>query len=133
MAGEIHCVVVTPEDTTFDENAEFVVVPMVDGEAGIGKNHAPMIGRLGCGEVRIRVDGKGRRFFVEGGFVQVDHNEVSVITEQAIPAGDIDVAEVEATLREAQASSPETAEEKAAKARTITHAKAKLKVAAKKD
>lgn len=131
MAGSIHCVVVTPENTALDENAEFVVVPMIDGEAGIGSNHAPMIGRLGCGEVRIKTDGKSLRYFVDGGFVQVDHNEVSVITEQAIAASEINVADVEAALKEAEASRPETAEEKAFREKTIAQSKAKLKVATK--
>ena len=132
MAGSIHCVVVTPETTVLDENAEFVVVPMIDGEAGIGSDHAPLIGRLGCGEVRIKDGGKGRSYFVDGGFVQVDHNEVSVITEQAIAATEINVADVESELKEAESSNPDTAVEKAARQRAITLAKAKLKVASKR-
>lgn len=133
MAGPIHCVVVTPENTVFDENAEFVVVPMIDGEAGIGANHAPLIGRLGCGEVRVKTGGKGERYFVDGGFVQIDHNEVSVITEQAIAASAINTADVESELRAAEASKPENAAEVAARAKAIEQAKAKLKVAAKRD
>ncbi|MDB4412927.1 ATP synthase F1 subunit epsilon [Pirellulaceae bacterium] len=131
MAGKIHCVLVTPEKTTFDAAADFVVVPMIDGEAGIGVDHAPMIGRLGCGEVRIKVDGKGERFFVDGGFVQVDQNEVSVITGNAMLASDISVADVEASLHAAESVKPETTEEKLAKVRTITQSKAMLKVASK--
>ncbi|MEC9091131.1 MAG: ATP synthase F1 subunit epsilon [Planctomycetota bacterium] len=131
MAGAIHCVVVTPEATTVDEKADFVVVPMIDGEAGIGVDHAPMIGRLGCGEVRIKIDGKGRRFFVDGGFVQVDQNEVSVITGQAIAAAEIDVQEAEAALQSANASNPESKEAKLEKQRVRDQAKAKLKVAGK--
>lgn len=132
MSGKIHCVLVTPEKTTFDSSADFVVVPMVDGEAGIGADHAPMIGRLGCGEVRIKTAGKGERFYVDGGFVQVDQNEVSVITGNAMLASDIKVAEVEAALKAAQSSKPDSTEEKMAKDRTITQSKAMLKVAAKK-
>lgn len=132
MSGKIHCVLVTPEKTTFDSSADFVVVPMVDGEAGIGADHAPMIGRLGCGEVRIKIAGKGERFYVDGGFVQVDQNEVSVITGNAMLASDIKVPEVEAALKAAQSSKPDSTEEKLAKDRTITQSKAMLKVASKK-
>lgn len=132
MSGNIHCVVVTPEDTAFDANAEFVVVPMIDGEAGIAANHAPMIGRLGCGEVRIKVDGKHKSFYVDGGFVQVDHNEVSVITEQAIASDSINISEVESALREAEASKPDSPEERIARSRTLAQAKAKLKIASRK-
>lgn len=132
MASSIHCVVVTPEDTTLDEKADFVVVPLIDGEAGIGDNHAPMIGRLGCGEVRVKSGDKSQRFYVDGGFVQVDHNQVSVITGKAVAASQIDAAAVELELNKAQSSQPETDEEKLARARTITQSKAMLKVAAKK-
>lgn len=129
MAGAIHCVIVTPEKTALDQQAEFVVVPMIDGEAGIGVHHAPMIGRLGCGEVRVKIDGQVHRFFVDGGFVQVDHDEVSIITEQAIPAASINVADVEQALKQAQSSKPQTADEKLAREKAIAQAKAKLKVA----
>lgn len=132
MAAKIHCVLVTPEKTTFDASADFVVVPMIDGEAGIGVDHAPMIGRLGCGEVRVKIDGKGERFYVDGGFVQVDQNEVSVITGNAMRASEINVADVEASLTEAESVKPETTEEKLAKVRSISQSKAMLKVAAKK-
>ena len=131
MAASIHCVIVTPENTAFDEQVDFVVVPLIDGEAGIGDSHAPTIGRLGCGEVRVKTDGKARSYFVEGGFVQVDHNEVSVITEQAISAGEINVQDVEAALKEAESSRAETSDEKALRKKAIESAKAKLKVASK--
>ncbi|MDG2468551.1 MAG: ATP synthase F1 subunit epsilon [Pirellulaceae bacterium] len=132
MANEIQCVVVTPENTTVDQSVESVVVPLVDGEAGIYANHASMIGRLGCGEVRLNFGGKTERLFVDGGFVQVDDNVLSVITGRALQAAQIDVGQVESALKDAEASSPESKEEKLARARTIMQSKAMLKVAAKK-
>ena len=51
-----------------------------------------MIGRLGCGEMRLRVGEKTQRYYLDGGFVQVRQNEVAVLTEQAIPADQIDEA-----------------------------------------
>ena len=51
----VRCVVVTPEATVLDTQARFVAVPLYDGERGVGRGHAPFIGRLGAGEVRIVV------------------------------------------------------------------------------
>ena len=43
----LRCVVVTPERTELDREAEYVSLPMFDGELGVLKGRAPMIGRLG--------------------------------------------------------------------------------------
>jgi hypothetical protein len=50
----MQCIIVTPERTVFDRPAEFVALTLFDGELGVAPGHAPMIGRLGFGEMRIR-------------------------------------------------------------------------------
>lgn len=98
----VRCVVVTPEATVLDTQARFVAVPLYDGERGVGRGHAPFIGRLGAGEVRIVGEsGKGEatsRTFVEGGFVEVGHDVVTVITQRAIAASALDAAAARAQL-----------------------------------
>lgn len=59
--SELKCIVVTPEKTALDQLANFVVVPLFDGEFGVGPGHSPMIGRLGYGELRIRAANGNRR------------------------------------------------------------------------
>ena len=49
----VRCVIVTPETTIFDARARFVTLPLFDGLRGVGRGHAPFIGRLGVGAVRI--------------------------------------------------------------------------------
>jgi len=101
-AGTLRCVIVTPEATVLDTPARFVALPLFDGQRGIGHGHAPFIGRLGAGEVRITGEqgaGDGvRRTFVEGGFVEVGHDTVTVITQRAIPAEKLDAAAARADL-----------------------------------
>ena len=73
----VRCVITTPESTVLDTRAEFISVPLFDGQRGIGRGHAPFVGRLGVGEVRITGEQGGaglRRTFIEGGFVEVGHN-----------------------------------------------------------
>ena len=91
----IKCVVVTPEATSIEQDADYIVVPLFDGEKGIAAGHSPMIGRLGYGELRLKSGGSVERFYVDGGFVQVESNVVSVMTGRLIPAGDLDAAVAE--------------------------------------
>ena len=103
QSGAVRCVVVTPESTSLDTRARAVTLPLHDGLRGVGRGHAPFIGRLGAGEVRIVGEQGGpsdavRRLFVEGGFVEVSHDSVTVITQRAIPAEKVDVAAARAEL-----------------------------------
>ncbi len=88
--AEMQCIVVTPEMTLLDETAKFVALPLYDGEIGIAPHHSPMIGRLGFGELRLVRDTGTERYYVDGGFVQVKDDVIAVLTNKAIPAGQID-------------------------------------------
>jgi len=93
----VRCVIVTPEQTILDTQARSVTLPLFDGLRGVAHGHSPFIGRLGAGEVRIIGEQGGaadavRRLFVEGGFVEVAHDQVTVITQRAVPAEKIDAA-----------------------------------------
>jgi len=89
---KLQCVVVTPEKTLFDELVDFVALPLYDGELGLLPGRAPLIGRVGFGELRTRTNDVVRRYFVDGGFAQVRHDVVTVLTQRAIPAEELDAA-----------------------------------------
>jgi len=101
--SELNCIVVTPEETAVEAVVDSVVVPLLDGEMGILPNHAAMIGRLGAGELRLRTGDQLERFFLEGGFIQVADNTVSVLTGRAIPVEQLDAAAAEGQLESALA------------------------------
>ena len=83
--------VVTPESTILEQKARFAALPLFDGEIGIAPLRSPMIGRLGYGEMRITdANGKIDSFYIDGGFVQVADNTVSILTNRAIPADQVD-------------------------------------------
>jgi F-type H+-transporting ATPase subunit epsilon len=99
----VRCVIVTPEQTSLDTHARSVTLPLFDGLQGVAHGHSPFIGRLGAGEVRIVGEQGGpvdavRRLFVEGGFVEVAHDQVTVITQRALPVEKVDVAAARADL-----------------------------------
>lgn len=127
--AEIQCIVVTPESTALETSAEFVALPLFDGEIGIGPRHSPMIGRLGYGEMRLKVKGAVERYYIDGGFVQVVDNVVSVLTNRAIPASELDVAAAQTQLTEAMRKPVSTPELLAVRNRSIDQARAQIRVA----
>jgi len=128
MAG-ITCTVVTPEATALEEKADFVALPLFDGEIGIGANHSPLIGRLGFGEMRLKVGGKVSRYYLDGGFVQVAGNTVSVLTNRALSAEKVDVTYAKEQLKSAQKRKAHTPELMEIRDRLVDQARAQLRVA----
>jgi F-type H+-transporting ATPase subunit epsilon len=105
----LKCVVVTPEKAVLDTPAEFVALPMFDGELGVLPGRAALIGRLGYGEMRIQHGHDTKRYFVDGGFAQVRANVVTVLTARAMKAEDINLVAAQQALDAAKspANSPE--------------------------
>ena len=94
----LKCMVVTPERVVVDETVEFVAVPLFDGELGVLADRAPLIGRLGLGELRTTHGGATHSYYIEGGFVQVNANVVSVLTPKAVAKKDINTAALESQI-----------------------------------
>ena len=126
--ASLRCIVVTPEETSLEETVDFVALPLFDGEIGIGAGHSPLIGRLGYGEMRLKASGNTQRFYLDGGFVQVADNVVSILTGRAVPAADVDPTAAEnqlATARNLPANSPELME---IRDRQISQARAQIRL-----
>ncbi len=87
-SGSLHVVVISPEKTIYDGEAESVIAPAWDGELGILRGHAPLMALLGEGDVRVRTGGKTEHFHVEGGFLQVVDDVVTVLSERAEADGE---------------------------------------------
>ena len=125
----INCIIVTPEDTALDEKCDFVAVPLYDGEIGIYPGHSPMIGRLGFGELRIKVGPSSQRYYIDGGFVQVADDVVSVLTNRAIPASSVDGEAAQEQLQQANGRRANTPELMEIRDRLIEQARAQIRVA----
>jgi F-type H+-transporting ATPase subunit epsilon len=127
----VRCVVVTPERAWLDRTAEMVIVPLYDGEFGVLPGRAPIIGRLGAGELRLKNGDSVERLFIEAGFVQVRNNVVTILTAKAMKAADVTAAAAERAAAEAEALPSDNAVERANKARARDRANGMKKVAAK--
>ncbi|MEC8556008.1 MAG: ATP synthase F1 subunit epsilon [Planctomycetota bacterium] len=123
----LQCVVVTPEQTELDVPAQSVTIPMFDGEIGILKGHSPLVGRLGYGVLRVKGDAGTDKYFIDGGFAQVDSDVVSILTDKLIPMSDITSSAADAAMKEAMDLPSDT--DAAAREKAITRARVMSRVA----
>ncbi|KPK10766.1 MAG: ATP synthase F0F1 subunit epsilon [Acidithiobacillales bacterium SG8_45] len=92
MAMTLHVDIVSAEEEIFSGTAEMVVAPAAGGEVGIYPRHAPMLTPLKPGEVIVRMGGEDKLFFVSGGVLEVQPHVVTVLSDTAIRARDLDEA-----------------------------------------
>ena len=101
MANELQLIVVTPETTIVDEPVSALRFPLFDGQAGVLLGRAPLVGRLGCGELKLTAASGERSYFVDGGFVQINGKTVTLLTARCLTSDDIDTDAARKELDEA--------------------------------
>lgn len=127
------CVIVTPEAQALDAQVSQVILPAFDGQLGILTGRSPLLAKLGLGALRLDVVGGGRQsFFVEGGVAQMKGNTLTVLTNEAVPAAEIDPATARAEYAEAEARVATTVKEMEDRRRQMNRALAKQELAAEK-
>jgi len=100
MAMTMHVDIVSAEVEIFSGTVTEVYAPAEMGEVGIMAHHAPLITQLKPGEVRVVADdGKTESFFVSGGILEVQPHVVTILSDTALRAADLD----EAAAKEAKA------------------------------
>ena len=109
----IHCTVVSPERPLFDGTVDHLIVPGSQGELGIYPRHAPLIGALGPGVVRLHQGATIERYAIRDGFVHVKKDVVTLVVSDAVKVTDSDIAAVESELAAVIEAlrSPKSAEE----------------------
>jgi F-type H+-transporting ATPase subunit epsilon len=92
MANTIHVDVVSAEEQIYSGEAEFVVLPGVEGELGVYPRHTPLFTQIRPGAVRIKLPDRAEEefVFVQGGFLEVQPHKVTVLADTAIRAHDLD-------------------------------------------
>ena len=119
MANTIQVDIVSAEEQIFSGAAEMVFAPAVMGEVGIAPRHTPLISPLKPGEVRLNMgDGKEEFFFISGGILEVQPHLVTVLSDTAIRAHDLnEAAALEAKKRAEDALADQQSDLDVAKAR----------------
>lgn len=103
MASTIHCTIVSAEREIFSGQATMVVVSGELGELGIAPQHAPLITRIKPGQVRV-LNGEApeQHFYVSGGILEVQPDLITVLSDTALRAADIDEAQALKAKEEAE-------------------------------
>ncbi len=126
----LRLVIVTPERTIFDETVAQLRFPLFDGDIGVLPGRLPLIGRLGAGDLKVKMPaGEERHFFIDGGFTQINKGTVTLLTQRAVPIDQISVAAAEAELKAAKEQSARSDEQFARKAAALNRARKLLKLA----
>ncbi|MGB2985163.1 MAG: F0F1 ATP synthase subunit epsilon [Phycisphaerae bacterium] len=128
ISNTFQCSVITPERKVLECDATFVSFPAHDGEMGVLTRRAPLVCKLGIGLLRVETldpnrdregaasaregpyrgregaaKAKQRVLFIDGGFAQVLHNRLTILTEQTREATDLDAGAAKQALVEARA------------------------------
>ncbi|MFZ5589259.1 MAG: F0F1 ATP synthase subunit epsilon [Pseudomonadota bacterium] len=118
MAMTIHVDIVSAEAEIYSGPAEMVFAPASQGEVGILPRHTPLLTTLKAGEVRVKIpDGEEEAFYVSGGILEIQPHVVTVLSDTALRAKDIDeAAALEAKQRAEKAMQDRSADFDYAKA-----------------
>ena len=103
MAATIRCDIVSAEEAIFHGVVTMVIASGEMGELGIAPRHAPLITRLKPGQVRVIAEnGEEQFFYVSGGILEVQPQVVTVLTDTAVRAKDLDEAAARKAKDEAE-------------------------------
>lgn len=100
--ADLHLKIVTPEKQILDETVDQVNVFTTEGELGILPHHASLMAKMIPGELRYKKGGKTVSMATGDGFLQVNNNVLTVMTDLAVEAADIDEKAVEQAKQRAQ-------------------------------
>ncbi|MGH6872047.1 MAG: F0F1 ATP synthase subunit epsilon [Rhizomicrobium sp.] len=103
MADKIAFDLVSPERLLLSENADMVTIPGTDGYMGVIKGHMPLISTLRAGMIEVAGgDSVSGKFFIRGGFAEVNPDKVIVLADEAIPMTDMDIAVIDQRIKDTE-------------------------------
>jgi F-type H+-transporting ATPase subunit epsilon len=103
MAETLRLEIITPQATALSEDVHMVTLPAIEGEIGVYPLHMHLITQIVPGEMIVTKDGVERAFAVGEGLVEITNHRVSIVTDMAIAAEQIDESLVEAARQRAAA------------------------------
>jgi len=125
VANTLKLEIVTPDAVVYSEAVEMVTLQGVEGQIGIGPQHARLMTQLMPGEMIVEKGGHDQFLAVGEGLVEVTNERVAIVTDMAVPAASIDEAKAEEARQRAAArlreklSSQEVASVNASLARSL--------------
>lgn len=103
MANKLSLKIITPSRNMFEGDVDMVIMRTINGDAGILYGHQPMVTILDYGVLTIKNDGEDRFAAVLGGFAEINAEGMSILTDAAEWADEIDVLRAERAKERAEA------------------------------
>ena len=131
MDNTLRLEIVTPDATVYSEDVDMVTLPGVEGQMGILPQHVRLMTQLVPGEMIVRKSGQDRFLAVGEGLIEVTGDRVSIVTDMAVAAENIDEAKAEEARQRAAArlreklSTAEVASVNASLARSLAQLRVK--------
>jgi len=103
MAETLKLEVVTPEAIVYSEDVDMVTLPAFDGQIGVLPHHVPLLTQVVPGEMIVRKGTRETFVAVGEGLVEITGNSVSIVTDMAVAAENVDEARAEEARQRAAA------------------------------
>ncbi len=94
--------IVTPDGPVYDSEVDMVIAKSSAGEIGILPGHVPTVAPLEIGVVKLKKDGKSQFVAVNGGFLEVRPEKVTILAQSAEIAETIDLARAKEAMNRAE-------------------------------
>jgi F-type H+-transporting ATPase subunit epsilon len=102
MAEKINFDLVSPERLLLSQAVDMVTIPGSEGDMGVMAGHMPLVSTLRAGMINMLNDGTETRFFIMGGFAEINAEKVIVLAEDALPMTELDLAVLDQRIKDAQ-------------------------------
>ena len=103
MAEPLKFDLVSPERLIVSEEVESVVVPGGEGYFTVFARHAPLMSTLKPGQLEVKaLSGSVTKYFIRGGFADVNPSGLTILADQAIPLADLDATMLALEIRNAE-------------------------------
>jgi F-type H+-transporting ATPase subunit epsilon len=103
MAGKILFDLVSPERLLLSKPVDMVTVPGSEGYMGVMAGHTSLVSTLRAGMIDMQDGSEDTRFFIRGGFAEINAEKITVLAEEAIPISELDIAVLDQRIADAQA------------------------------
>ena len=93
---------VSPERLLLSQQVDMVTIPGREGYMGIMAGHMALVSTLRAGMIAMKENGVDTRFFIKGGFADINATQVTVLAEEAIPMTELDLSVLDQRILDAQ-------------------------------
>jgi F-type H+-transporting ATPase subunit epsilon len=104
MAQPFPFELVSPEKLVMSGEALSVQVPGGEGDFEVLKDHAPVMAGLRPGILTVKTASGAKRFFVDGGFADVNPSGLTVLAHEAVAVEELDAARIAQAIAAAETS-----------------------------